>query len=87
MNAALAKNLRPITFTLVWKDPDTVAVTQQGAPAPVNVVIALKRGVNLDHLRFQEAVVVLRCLALRRSWSGSARRIVAYNRELPSIGL
>lgn len=43
LNADLAKNSKPITFTLEWKDADTIAVTQQGAPAPVNVPITLRR--------------------------------------------
>jgi hypothetical protein len=43
LNAALAKNPTPVTFTLEWKDADTIAVTQQGAAAPLNVPITLKR--------------------------------------------
>ena len=43
LNAALAKNAKPMTFTLVWTDADTIVVTQQGAPVPLNLAITLKR--------------------------------------------
>jgi uncharacterized protein YcfL len=42
-NSNLAKTPQKMTFTLKWKDADTINITQQGAPAPLNVPITLKR--------------------------------------------
>lgn len=43
VNAEMAKNPKAVTFTLEWKDPDTIAITQQGAPPPLDVAVTLKR--------------------------------------------
>lgn len=43
VNAELAKNPKKVTFTLEWKDADTISVTQQGAQPPLNVAFTLKR--------------------------------------------
>ncbi|MEQ1932570.1 MAG: hypothetical protein ABL962_01635, partial [Fimbriimonadaceae bacterium] len=43
MNESIAKTPTKITFTVVWKDDDTVEVNQVGAMAPYNVPITLTR--------------------------------------------
>lgn len=43
LNAAIAKNPKPVVFTLVWTNDDTITVNQQGAQPPGDVAIILKR--------------------------------------------
>lgn len=43
LNAAIAKNPKPVVFDFVWKDDDTISVKQQGAQPPGDLAIVLKR--------------------------------------------
>lgn len=43
INAALAATPQTVTFSLEWKDPDTIVVAQQGAPSLLAAPITLKR--------------------------------------------
>ena len=43
LNGQIKSHNKTVVFTLEWKDGDTINVTQQGAPAPLNTAITLKR--------------------------------------------
>lgn len=44
MNAMIATNPQTVTFSVEWKDSDTVVVAQEGAASAVATPMTLKRG-------------------------------------------